>query len=490
MKQPTTKRRRGILLTNRGLQRLQAAIQAEEMRHNNGNRFTLEQLSDRIQVSTKTLNRLWSLNASVDQRTLKMCFSSFALQLLREDYTELHSEDYTINYGWEEIEANKTLSTRSDKKQIPSFQSIAEPSIQEKSDTAEYICAYPDGPVSVDSGLYIERPPLEKLAYQEITQPGCVIRIRAPRAMGKTSLMLRLLAFAQQQGYHTVKLDFRRIDPLCLNDLNHFFHYFCWRVAKELGIEPNLDAAWDDEIGAKLSCFLYLKNYLLKQIESPLVLVLEQADYLFRSPQIAQEFFPLLRSCYEEARHDTIWHKLKLIVVYSTESYISLDINRSPFNIGLPLRLNEFTTQQVEELAQRHGLNWASGKEATRLISLVGGHPALVRLALYHIRCQGITLDRLLQEALANGGIYRCHLWQHWIALQENPSLVEAYTKVVRAKQSISLNPIEVYKLDSLGLITYEEERIKPRCELYRAYFEKQLPLINNQVNNQEQFIL
>lgn len=82
------------------------------------------------------------------------------------------------------------------------------------------------------------------------------------------------------------------------------------------------------------------------------------------------------------------------------------------------------------------------------------------------------------QEALANGGIYRYHLWRHWMNLQEKPGLVEAYTKVVMA-QSMSLDPIEAYKLDSLGVIRYEGDRIKPRCELYRAYFEKQLSRID-----------
>lgn len=471
MKQHST-RRRGVVLTAVGLQRLQAAILIEEVAQNNSNRFTLEQLSERIQVSAKTLSRLWSSNVTVDRRTLKMCFSAFHL--------ELRSEDYTISSELDRVEIAENSSTDLNHKETSSFQALAGSYLQEKFAPPEYICSYPDGPVSLDSALYIERPPLEKLAYQEITQPGCVIRIRAPRDMGKTSLALRLLAFAKQQGYNTVKLDFHQIDPLRLSDLNHFFHYFCWRIAKELGIEPNLHDNWDEEVGSKLSCFFYLKNYLLPQLKSPLVLVLEQVDRLFEYPQIFQEFFPLLRSCYEEARQDTNWQKLKLVIVHSTEPYVSLDINRSPFNVGLPLRLNEFTTEQVEELAGRHNLDWSSSKQANRLMSLIGGHPSLVRVSLYHIKCLGITLDELAREALANGGIYRYHLWRHWVKLQEDPSLIKAYTKVVTAKQGISLNPIEVYKLDSLGLITYEGDRVKPRCELYRAYFEKQLALIDN----------
>jgi hypothetical protein len=37
----------------------------------------------------------------------------------------------------------------------------------------------------LDSPLYINRPPLEELTYTEISQPGCLIRIKAPRLRGK-----------------------------------------------------------------------------------------------------------------------------------------------------------------------------------------------------------------------------------------------------------------------------------------------------------------
>lgn len=149
MKQHAT-RRRGVFLTSRGLQRLQAAISALEMVKNNGNNFTLEQLSDRIPISTKTLSPLWSLNAGVDQKTLKICFSAFDL--------ELCSDDYTISSESDVAETRVPLSTRSGTKEISSLQSKASGCLQEKFDPLEYICSYPDGPVAPDSALYIERP--------------------------------------------------------------------------------------------------------------------------------------------------------------------------------------------------------------------------------------------------------------------------------------------------------------------------------------------
>ncbi|MBW4684255.1 MAG: AAA-like domain-containing protein [Komarekiella atlantica HA4396-MV6] len=473
MKPPKSTRRRGFVLTPVGLKRLQAAILAMEIAENNGEHFTLEQLGDRMNVSTKTLSRLWSLNRSVDQKTLRLCYETFNLELRREDYAIMN-------------ELNKTQTSKAFS---PSLDTINSDPVQyfpvksfvnEHHDQHEHPWSYPDGPVSLDSPFYVERPAIEEPVYREVTQPGCVIRIRAPRGMGKSSLVLRLLAFAETQGYRTVNLNCSQIDSNCLTDLNRLLRCICWRVAKELGIAPNLNDRWDEEIGCKLSCSLYFQSYLLKYIQSPVVLVLNEVDRFFEYPHIAHEFFALLRSWYEEARHDSNWQKLRLVVVYSTEVYVSLDINRSPFNVGLPIRIPELTQQQVEDLASRHGLDWVSGNEATQLMSLVGGHPALIQIALYHLCYQGMTLEHLINEAIANGGIFRYHLWRHWVLLQEKPNLAKIYAGLVEAKQSIYLDPIDAYKLDGIGLISFEGDRIKPRCELYRAYFEKQLSTVFN----------
>lgn len=470
MKQAKTRRRRGVVLTPQGLQRLQAAIVATEIAENRGNRFTLEELGDRVSISTKTLSRLWSLNLGVDQKTIRLCFSAFNLELRRDDYAALGDESLPEEEPAEEIvQLNGTPQSTP----LPPF-SLGEGSVER--DLAGVTLPYPDGPVPLNSKFYIDRPPNEALAYQVVTQPGCVIRIRAPKEMGKSSLVLRLLTFAEAQHYATVNLDCNQIDLDDLNDLNKFLRGFCLRVARELRIDPSLDTYWDEEIGSKLSCSFYFKNHLLKQLRHPVVLVLNEIDRLFEYPLIAQEFFPLLRSWYEEARRDSPFQKLRLVVVYSTEEYAALDINRSPFNVGLPLRLPQFTQAQVQDLVRRHGLSWQED-EIRQLMQLVGGHPALIRIALYFVCCHGISLDELLQQSLGSGSIFHYHLWRHWLTLQENPDLAEAMALVVSAPEGVSLDPVLAYKLESQGLVRYEGDRVKPCCELYRAYFRQQLSM-------------
>jgi AAA-like domain len=49
---------------------------------------------------------------------------------------------------------------------------------------------------------------VESLCYEAIQQPGAMLNIRAPKQMGKTSLMTRILAYAKTLGHKTVSLNF------------------------------------------------------------------------------------------------------------------------------------------------------------------------------------------------------------------------------------------------------------------------------------------
>ena len=80
----------------------------------------------------------------------------------------------------------------------------------------------PEGVVPLDSPFYIERAPIEADCYETVVKPGSLIRIKAPRQMGKSSLMIRILDHAKQQGCETVRLSFQTADTQALNDLNEF----------------------------------------------------------------------------------------------------------------------------------------------------------------------------------------------------------------------------------------------------------------------------
>ena len=330
-------------------------------------------------------------------------------------------------------------------------------------------------PSPIANHLYVERPQIESLCYQRLLEPGALIRIKAPRQMGKTELMARLLNSAQQQGYHRVYLNLCKPEESVVQDLDQFLRWFCISISRQLQKPLQLQDYWDVDLSSNDNCSAYFQDYLLEQIDRPIVLGLDTVDRLFTHLPIAQDFFGMLRAWHEDSKILDNWQKLRLIVSHSTEAYIPLDINHSPFNVGITISLPEFTAEQVTELAQKHG-QVLSQQDVTLLINRVGGHPGLIEKALVELQPLGtMTLTQLLNEAATESGIYGNYLRKIWRELQDNPALIPALKKVIEANHSVKLPSKLAYQLESLGLVNLTGNQVMMRCELYRDYFGSRL---------------
>lgn len=331
---------------------------------------------------------------------------------------------------------------------------------------------FPGSPVPLHSLFYIDRPPIEARAYAEIEKPGSLLRIKASRRMGKSSLLLRILHQATILNYTSVTIDFQQADASCFDSLDKLLRWFSVNVARQLSLDPNLDDYWDEDIGSKVSCTIYFENYLLELLATPVVLILNEVNRVFEYPNIAQDFLALLRFWHEQAKRSHTWQKLRLVMAHSTEVYVPLKIEQSPFNVGLPLRLPEFDAQQVQELACRYKLNF-SNSDINSLMEMVGGHPYLVHLAFYQIQHQNLTLDQVLQDAATPTGIYSDHLRSCWVTVEKHRELIEVLQQLVKAEEGICLDPSLTYQLDSMGLVKLTGHTCQLSCELYRIFFRE-----------------
>jgi hypothetical protein len=330
-------------------------------------------------------------------------------------------------------------------------------------------------PVNSDSPLYLERAPIEADCFQEILKPGALIRIKAPEKMGKTSLLRKILLYAEENGSRTVYLNFQEAEGAVFSGLDKFLRWFSANVSRALGIQPMLEDYWAEELyGSMISCKTYFQEYLLQNIEGSLTLGLDNVDRVFEYLEIAQDFLPMLRSWHEEAHSQESWQQFRLAIAHATEIYIDIDANQSPFNVGWPVQLTGFNFEQVKTLAHAYGLDWIAETDiqnAMLLVEMLGGHPYLVKLALNALVSQDMTLEALLQEAPTQGGIYGDHLRSHWDILQRQPDLAAAMHKVTAADRGVQLEPTQAYKLDSMGLVKLQGDEVAPSCELYRQYF-------------------
>jgi hypothetical protein len=330
------------------------------------------------------------------------------------------------------------------------------------------ILIYPNRPLPWTSRLYVQRPG-EECALVELRHHGGLVRIYAPKRMGKTSLLNRLLGQAEELNARSAYLDLRLAGE-AFGDLASFLKWFCDSVALEIGHDMNLDVYEQlvERYGNSHGCKIYFEEYLLPEVGQTVFLGLDRVDELIKYPELCREFLGLLRLFCEDSQHRRVFTQLRLILVHAKdiEVYVPLPIDQSPFNVGVLIELPEFTAQQVLELAKLYHLQW-SDTEVQSLMSLVGGHPFLVRLALYHIACQNTTLPELLETAPSQAGCY----WEHLQVLSQKPELLAAMQKVV-AGDSTDLNEMTQHDLYSLGLVKFEGNAVIPSCELYRQYYQ------------------
>lgn len=333
---------------------------------------------------------------------------------------------------------------------------------------------FPNGPVPLESIFYIERYPIEQLIYQEISKPASSISLSAPKQMGKSSLLIRIIALAKAKGYQTTYIDFQQVETNLFTDLNLFLRWLCTNLTQQLKLEPKLNDYWQENLDSKFSCLLYLKNYLLPHFNNQLLVVFNELHRLFKYQETATEFILLLRSWDEEAKHNHILERIRFVVVYSTEE-LSFEIYRSLVNFGLQIRLPPFTLQNIQSLESRYQLRWANEEVGLQylgqIMKITGGHPYLVRLTFDYLYHNKPSLKQFLNEVANQLSIYQEHLWDCWSILQKNPELIEALKQIVIASQSIQLEPLLAYRLNNLGLVKFDNQGVSLRCELYRLYF-------------------
>lgn len=324
---------------------------------------------------------------------------------------------------------------------------------------------------------YVQRVAVESTCCQTLSQPGALLRLKGSRLLGKTSLMNQVLREMKVNNYAVVNLSLKLADKNThFATLNRFLRWFCSNLSRELELPNQLDEYWDEEdLGSKVSCTIFLQDYILEQLDRPFVLCLDDVDLLFPYPEIYEDFFALLRSWYEKARTRKRWQNLRLALVHATDVYIRLNIFQSPFNVGLPQDLPEFTPMEVAELATKHQLQ-LSKSELTALNDLVGGHPYLLQKAFSLLNSdRNLKIETILAEAATESGIYSNHLREIWLDLQQHPELAIAFGDLLAADHPVSLDPIQAFQLQNIGLIKLTGNQAELRCNLYRQFFGEHL---------------
>jgi transcriptional regulator with XRE-family HTH domain len=328
----------------------------------------------------------------------------------------------------------------------------------------------PAGAVRPQSPFYIERTADNQLWHQ-LTGQGTTTTIQAGRQTGKTSLLTHAMNVYLKEG-RVIYLDFHLLDDASAENLTALLRFLSESIVEQLDLDwETLDQYWKTARNPAQTFNRFLQQEVLQRFEQPVLLAIDEADMLLGA-EYQKHFFALLRAWDSRRAFDADWRKLNLVMVISTHPYLLIDdVNLSPFNVGLTIRLKDFTLDQVTDLNQRHG-NPLQPNEVSTLMRLVGGHPYLVRQAYYTLAAERVSLQDLLRVADSPDGPFGKHLLFYLHSLKKNPLLFAAFQQLLRDQKLPDESLLE--RLSAVGLIQQHDGVWSPRCGLYGDFFKQQ----------------
>jgi hypothetical protein len=330
----------------------------------------------------------------------------------------------------------------------------------------------PKGALSLDSRYYIERL-ADTRALNLISQPGQTISIRGPRQIGKTSLLYRIVDAARKQDRRVAWVDFQLFEKSALADARTFYQQFCAQISDALGLDPQIDAHWNDSYGHAYCCDRYMKQYVLPH-SGPLVLAMDEVDRVLES-RFHSEFFSMLRSWHDNRARSEMLRQLDLVMVASTEPHLWIsNPNRSPFAVAERIQLGDFSKDNVRDLNRRYK-SPLRDDQLDRLMALVGGHPYLVHYAIYAIVSGSYAAEQLFEQALSDDGPFADHLNHLLFRLHGKPELTQGLRSIIATRKC---RDEEIYyRLNGAGLVHRAEQRgrVLPSRQLYAEFFSSRL---------------
>jgi len=325
------------------------------------------------------------------------------------------------------------------------------------------------GTVSLDSPFYVRRSVDEQIE-QRLKGRGTTVLLRGARQVGKSSLLVRAAAKARTTGRQVSRIDFQLMDNEQRQSLRSLLRHLAFSLVSDLNIDREPDEFWDDRRGSKASMTKFLEHAVLKSFETPLVLCLDEVDSAFGTAY-CDDFFAMLRVWHNERATSPVWNRLHLIITHSTDPSLWIgDLDQSPFNVGERHFLTDFTEEQVRDLCRRYEI--AANTE--ELMKYFGGHPFLIRKALFTMRTTTCTVSDLMANVFSYASPFREHLQLLLGPLVANSKLSGAMRQVL---QTGSCDSERAYQgLLGSGLVKGDSrDAVAPRCELYRAFFERHI---------------
>ncbi len=227
---------------------------------------------------------------------------------------------------------------------------------------------------------YVERQADRDLLSRVLEGEYCYVL--TPRQMGKSSLMIRTEKRLREQGVRTVVIDLTGIGTVQADDLDTWYLGLLSRIREDLSLRIDPAAWWKKQDIPPPQRFVeFIRLVVEYHVSEKVVIFIDEIDSTLKI-DFRDDFFAAIRSIYNERARTEALERVSFVLL-GVASPIDLikDKNRTPFNIGQEIVLNDFSPSDAGPLV--NGLAGRFGAEAQRIFNRVhywtDGHPYLTQ---------------------------------------------------------------------------------------------------------------
>jgi hypothetical protein len=249
------------------------------------------------------------------------------------------------------------------------------------------------GTLEINAPSYITRQADEDL-YQHLLK-GNYCYVLNSRQTGKSSLLARV---AQRLRNERIKVVIFEMTALGNNlSAEQWYDGLIAKVAEQLNLYDEMYEYWDnnERLGFLQRWSNVLKEVVLKHIETPMVIILDEVDLVRSLPFSTDEFFAGIRTCFNERTQYPEMARLTFCLAgVATPSELIQDARITPFNIGQRIDLTDFSEQEAELFLQGLKREQTQAKALLkRILYWTNGHPYLTQKL-----CQAVADDQSVQK--------------------------------------------------------------------------------------------
>ena len=211
------------------------------------------------------------------------------------------------------------------------------------------------GTLRPNTPSYVQRPADNELFNLVMAKEYCYVL--TARQMGKSSLMIRTARRLRSEGIHSVIIDLTNVGIEV--SIEQWILGLLTQLKRKLRLSVDLEQWWAERnsLGSVQRFTDFIHDVLLQEVDGHVVVFMDEIDTTLNLA-FSDDFFAAIRYLYNARATDPVYEDITFVLLgVAIPADLIKDRSRTPFNIGQPIDLSDFS--QADTLVLREGLQAA-----------------------------------------------------------------------------------------------------------------------------------